>query len=76
MRLELQVIQIVPSLLHLFSLSTPVVVLFDHPLADVRAVADDFVWHVAVQTVGDASTTDCVRADARRTFVGSVPLNC
>ena len=48
MALYLQIIQIFPSLFHLFSFGTSVVMLFNHPLADVRSVADDLIRHFAV----------------------------
>lgn len=49
--------------------------LFDDPLADVGPIANHLVWHLAVQTVGDTSTTNRMRADARRTVVGGVALD-
>jgi hypothetical protein len=51
-------------------------VLLDYTLTDVRAITDDLIRHIAVQTVRDASATDCVRAYARRTLVGGIPLDC
>jgi hypothetical protein len=50
--------------------------LFDDPLADVGPIANHLVWHLAVQTVGDASPANCVRAHARRTTVSGVPFYC
>ena len=36
-----------------FVLRAPVVVLLNHPLADVRSVANHLIWHVAVETMYD-----------------------
>lgn len=60
----LETIQVLSPLFHLLTLRTPVVVLFDHSLADVRAVADYLVRHVAVQTMGNATPPDCMGTHA------------
>ena len=58
------VVEVVSTLFHLFSLCAPVVVLVNDCLADVRAVADDLIGHVVVEAVRDAAATNCVRTHA------------
>jgi hypothetical protein len=72
---DLEIIQVVSTPFHLFTFRSSVVVLFYHSLADVGSVADDLVRHLAVEAVGDASTTNCVRTDTRPALVGRVALD-
>jgi len=72
MRFRLQIVQVFPPLFHFFPLRAPVVVLLDHTLTDVRSVANDLIWHVAVETVRDASPPDRVRTHTGRALVGGI----
>ena len=52
-------------MLHLFALVSAVVMLVEHVRSDVRAVADDVFGNLAVEVMGDPSSPQCVRTDAR-----------
>lgn len=72
----LQIVQVIPPLFHPFLLSTAVVVLLNNLRADICPVANDLVWHVAVQAVRDASTTDGVRAHTRWALRSGISRVC
>lgn len=60
---SLELVKVLPSLFHLFSLTAAVVVLVDDSLADVGTVADGCLRDILGEVVGDAPATDGVGAD-------------
>ena len=65
---SLQLIEILPPLLHLLPLRPPVVMLIQHPLTDIGPTTHSGLGDVLLQVMRDTPTTDRVRTNRRRTL--------
>lgn len=63
----LDVIQILPSLLHLLPLSPPVVMLVENSLTDVCSITDSCLRYVFLQMMSNTTPTNGVRTYRRWT---------